>query len=232
MAIVTQSQLNPRRVRRIDYPTGDGKPMAETEKHRDLMIYCITALTNYYADRQDVQVSGNNFIYYQEGNPKARVSPDCYVVFGVPRRVRDSYMTWLEGGALPAVVFEFTSRSTQKEDRDTKRPLYERTLLIPEYFQFDPTGDYLEPRLQGFRLVEGRYQVIPMVEDRLYSAQLGLELVQNGEQLRLFDPTQRQWLPNAAELAQQMEMERARAEAEHVRAEAEYVRAEAEARGR
>ena len=29
----------------------------------------------------------------------------------------------------------------------TKRPLYERTLRVPEYFLFDPTGDYLRPRL-------------------------------------------------------------------------------------
>ena len=63
-------------------------------------------------------------------------------------------MAWKEHGRLPAVVFEFTSRKTQREDTDTKLPLYERTLRTPEYFLFDPTGDYFRPRLQGYRLPE------------------------------------------------------------------------------
>jgi hypothetical protein len=64
--------------------------MAETEKHRDVMMYCIDALRNFYADRQDVQVSGNNFLYYEQGNIKKVVLPDCYVVFGVQKRQRDT----------------------------------------------------------------------------------------------------------------------------------------------
>jgi Uma2 family endonuclease len=152
MAISAQ-QLDKTRPRRVYYPDSDGKPMAETEKHRDLMIYSIEALKAFFDARPDVQVSGNNFIYFEEGNPKARISPDCYVVFGVPKRVRDSYKSWEEGGKLPAVIFEFTSKKTRREDVHKKRPLYEQVLRVSEYFQFDPTGDYLKPRLQGFRWV-------------------------------------------------------------------------------
>ena len=75
--------------------------MAETDKHRRLMSYVTDALEVYYADRPDVYVSGNNFVFWEEGNPKARISPDGYVVFGVPQRQRDSYMAWKEGGHLP-----------------------------------------------------------------------------------------------------------------------------------
>src|SRR5215471_10579931 len=86
--------------RRITYPTSDGKPMAETDKHRDLMMYAIEALKVFFADRPEIYVSGNNFLYWQEGDPKKRVSPDCYVVFGVGMRQRDSYKAWEESGKL------------------------------------------------------------------------------------------------------------------------------------
>ena len=113
----------------IDYPTGDGKPMAETDKHVRLILGTHSGLQLHFAPRADsVYVSGNNFLYYEEGNPKERVSPDGYVVFGVPQRDRDSYKVWEEGGHLPAIVFEFTSRKTRAEDLTTKRHLYEQIL--------------------------------------------------------------------------------------------------------
>ena len=135
--------------RRIGYPTRDGRPTAETDKHREIAFYIIQALKTYFADRTDVYVSGNNFVFWEEGNPKARISPDAYVVFGPTPDLCDSYMAWKEGGLFPSIVLEFTSRRTQREDTDTKLPRYERTLRTPEYFLFDPTGDYLKPRLRG-----------------------------------------------------------------------------------
>ena len=41
----------PRRARAIDYPTGDGKPMAETELHRNLMIELILTLQAFFLPR-------------------------------------------------------------------------------------------------------------------------------------------------------------------------------------
>jgi Uma2 family endonuclease len=206
--------------------------MAETEKHLLLMLYCIGALKNYFAARPDVYAVGNNFLYWEEGSPKARISPDCYVVFGVENRVRDSYKAWEEGGRLPSVVFEFTSKKTRHEDVRKKRPLYEQVLKVPEYFQFDPTGDYLKPRLQGLRLRDGVYEAIPLVNDRMVSEQLGLELVMEGERLRLWDPVKGEWLLSHVE----SEQARVSAEASRV-AEAEARqfaerRADAEAQAR
>src|SRR5579862_8545157 len=175
------SAHNPPKTRRVFYPVSDGKPMAETAKHLHLMFYCISALEYFFVDRPDVEVAGNNFLYWEEGNPKARISPDCYVVFGVEKRLRDSYKVWEEGGHLPSVVFEFTSKKMRYEDMRKKRPLYEQMLKVAEYFQFDPTGDYLKPRLQGLRLRDGVYEAIPLIEGRMVSEQLGLELVTDGE---------------------------------------------------
>ena len=139
------------------------------------------------------------------------------MVLGVPMRQRDSYMAWKEGGKLPDVVFEFTSRKTRKEDTDTKRPLYESVLRVPEYFLFDPTGDYLKPRFQGFRLVDGRYVTLEVVDGRLSSEGLGLDLVQEGERLRLYDPRTGEWLLGPMELAEA----RRAAESENARLRAE-----------
>lgn len=159
------------------YPSSDGRPFAEGDLHFDLMADCIKGLR-----------------YHEEGNPKARISPDCYVVLGAGMRLRDSYKVWEENGLVPDVVFEFTSRQTRHEDRTKKWPVYERVLRVPEYFQFDPEGDYLEPRLQGFRLVNGRHVRMEMMDNRLHSDVLGLDLVHKGEEFRLFDPARGKFL--------------------------------------
>ena len=201
--------------------------MGETDKHIDVMMYVKTALLLYFAARPDVYVSGNNFIYYDEGNPRARISPDAYVVFGTPMRQRDSYFAWQEGGLLPGVVFEITSRSTKNEDVVTKFERYERVLQVPEYFLFDPTGDYLRPRLQGYRLgPDGRYARLELTDDRrLHSEQLNLDLLIEGERLRLFDTAKGEPLPTPAELV-------TRAQAEAVNAQIQTARADAEADAR
>ena len=195
------STFTPAAAKAVEYPTRDGKPMAETDKHAELMIYVREALKIYFQSRTNVYVSGNNFLYWQEGDAKVRISPDAYVVFGPQQYLRDNYKAWEEGGYLPSVIFEFTSRKTQRQDTDTKLPLYEQTLKTPEYFLFDPTGDYLRPRLQGYRLENGRYVRLEAVSGRLHSEQLGLDLVQDGERLRLYDPAASAFLPTSQEQA-------------------------------
>ena len=210
----------------IIYPTRDGRTMGETDKHRELMAYLIAALKVHFMGQPDVYVSGNNFVFWEEGNPKSRISPDAYVVFGTEDRLRDSYMSWKEGGLLPSVVVEITSRSTQSEDVETKLPLYEQTLKTPEYFLFDPTGGYLKPRLQGYRLEEGRYVRLEPKLGRLHSQQLDLDLVPIGETLRLYNPASGEFLPTPQEQAERVEAEARRAETEARRAETEARRAE------
>jgi Uma2 family endonuclease len=220
MAIAT-----PRGKRRIEedeefYPTGDGKPMAETAKHFEQMVYCVKALQMQFLHRLDVLVAGNNFLYWERGNRSAVVSPDCYVVFGADKRLRDTYKVWEEGGRTPDVVFEITSSSTRHKDTRKKRPIYERILRVPEYYLFDPRGDYLKPRLLGFLLVDGQYQPMELVEGRLHSDLLGLDLEVMGETLRFYDPEAGAYLPTVEELAQRTEAEARRAETEAHRAEA------------
>jgi Uma2 family endonuclease len=175
----------------ITYPSSDGLPMAESDFQRDPLIYAVTALKVHFQARDDVYVSGNLFIYYEEGNPQAVVAPDVFVVLGAPKHDRPSYRLWQEPKA-PDFVLEITSRSTRSEDQGSKRGLY-AYLGIAEYWQYDPTGDYLEPALQGQQLRGDHYEALPATrfDDgtlSLHSSVLGLDIRLEQGRLRFFDP--------------------------------------------
>jgi Uma2 family endonuclease len=206
----------------IKYPTRDGRPMGETELHRKKMVDLIDALEDHFALDPNVYVSGNLLVFYERGNRRKHVSPDVFVVRGVPKLpIRDNYLIWREGKA-PEVVIEITSKSTRREDERKKSTLYRDVIKVPEYFLFDPTEDYLKPPFQGFRLELGEYVPIMPVAGRLPSEVLGLHLERSGVDLRLYDPAQGRWLPTPRERA---ESERQRAEHERN----ERIRIEAEA---
>jgi Uma2 family endonuclease len=211
------------RARKVDYPTGDGKPMAETDIHRDDMMDMIRTLQDCFAADPMVYVSGNLLMFYEEGNRRKHVSPDVFVVRGVEKKRRDNYLVWEEGKA-PDFVVELTSKSTRREDQVTKQRLYRDVLRVREYFQFDPTEDYLNPPLQGFRLVEGEYVAITPVDGRLPSEVLGLHLEQDGQELRLYDPERQARVMKLDERASAAEQ---RAESAEQRAESAEQRAQA-----
>lgn len=169
----------------IEYPTSDGQPMAETTLHRKVMSHTIGALERRYAGVPDVWVGGNLLLYYQQGNPKKCVAPDVLLVQGVAKRDRDIYLLWEE--KPPALIFEITSKKTRREDTDSKPSLYER-LGVTELVLFDPYGEYLKPRLQGYRLERGRYRPIsPNGDGSLDLQTVGVTVRPEGERLRLMD---------------------------------------------
>jgi Uma2 family endonuclease len=198
------------------YPDTDGLPVAESDFQLGPLMYAIEALRAYFQGRDDVYVAGDLFLYYEEGNPRSVVAPDVCVVLGAPNHPRSSYMLWRKPKA-PDFVLEITSQSTRAQDQGTKHELY-ALLGVQEYFQYDPTRDYLEPPLQGLRLVGQVYQPIPATTLSegtlvLHSAVLGLELRLEEDTLRLYDPTTGQKLLSyqEAEQARQEAEERARA---------------------
>ena len=207
----------------IDYPESDGKPMGETDTHVDLIINLRLALRRFFRRKRDVYVSGNMMMYYVEGDPTKSVSPDVYVVKGVRKGQRRTYKIWEEGHA-PDVVFEISSRKTRRQDLDEKVRLYAE-LGVKEYFIFDPEYPKRRKPLNAYRLTPSGYVEVLVSGGRVMSEALGLELVDTGETLRLFDPKARRFLPTEDEESQaRLEVER------KLRAEIEARRAEAEAR--
>jgi Uma2 family endonuclease len=176
----------------VEYPSSDGKPMAENDAQALTMIYARNALAAWFARSEDVYVSGDLLIYYEEGNPRVSIAPDVFVVYGVAKRRRMTYLLWEEGKA-PDFVLEVASPNTWREDEGAKRQVYER-LGVTEYCQYDPTGELLGTQLKGSRLSAGRYQEqaagrSDAGEPTLSSAVLKLDLFVNGEgDLRFRDP--------------------------------------------
>lgn len=192
----------------ILYPETDGEPMAESDPARDYLIYGVESLKNYFREREGVYVSGNLYLYYEQGVRDAVVSPDVFVIFGVEDRPRISYKVWEEENRTPDWVLEVTSASTRKKDERDKPDTY-ADLGVSEYFQYDPTGDYLDPPLKGQRLVNGVYQLITpdTLEDgsiSLYSEILGLylRLLPSG-QLRFFNSHTGEYLRSPDESEQE-----------------------------
>ncbi len=206
----------------IDYPSSDGKPLAESERHAIATVDAWQALKRFFASRSDVYVGMDMLLYHVQGDPRRSVVPDVFVVLGAAKLPhRDTWLLWEEGRA-PDFVLEVTSRTTRREDEGRKRRLY-RDLGVSEYWQFDPTGDYLSPLLKGARLEGGEYEPIPSVASvdgglRMRSV-LGLELRLERGLLRLYDPAAETYLPTADEETARADSEAARADAAEVTAE-------------
>jgi Uma2 family endonuclease len=152
------------------YPSSDGKPMGETDKHVKQLARLLDVLEAHFVSEPDVHVSGNNLMYYDEGNPRKRVCPDIYVTFGIPKGERRSYKIWVEGKA-PDFILELLSDETRTRDFGFKKKLYRKVFQTKEYFLFDPDTE----ELYGYRLVENRYRLVrPGADHKFFSSVLGL----------------------------------------------------------
>ncbi len=184
-------------LRQVEYPESDGQPMGETDKHILLMMYLRFALDEYFRTTERVYVGSNLMCYYVEGDPTKSVSPDVFVVRGAEKGERRIYKFWEE--PTPNFVLEISSRKTRKEDFGKKKELY-AWLGVREYFVFDPEARLRAPlrafRLRGDELVE---EIVS--QNRVFSHELGLELVNTGQTLRLWNPATKEFLRTPAEEA-------------------------------
>ncbi|MFN8494057.1 MAG: Uma2 family endonuclease [Caldilineaceae bacterium] len=213
-----QLKVKPPLTEPVEYPEGDGKPMAESDLHREIMFYIIHLLQRFFAG-QRVYVSGNLLVYYEKGDPYKVVAPDCFVVREIDPQRRPTYKIWEEGKG-PEVVFEVSSKSTKRVDLNAKMRLYAE-LGVHEYFIYDPTRDYLNPPLAAYVLTGNRYTPMqPLVEHpstiatpQYRSSILGLRLaLDDDNRLQFFDTITGERLLTDDEARQQAEQERQQAE--------------------
>ena len=212
----------------IYYPDSDGIPLPDGFEQEPVFEQVTPVLRAYLEQYYDVIVSGDTFLYYEQGNPRAVVSPDCYVVFGVTReavRPYNAYFTW-HVGKVPDFVLEIGSESTAREDIGRKRELY-ASIGIAEYWRYDATPDskhYGEP-LVGERLENGEYvrtdvALAPDGMVRGHSPALELDLCWDDGRLRLYDPARGVWVPDYYEMREALQ----NAEARMAEMEAELLR--------
>jgi Uma2 family endonuclease len=195
-------------LKNIDYPESDGQQIGETDKHILLMMALRFMLDEFFRTTPRVYVGSNLMCYYIEGDPKKSISPDVFIVRGAEKGERRIYKFWEE--PAPQVVIELSSRKTSKADLTTKKDIY-AWLGVREYFVFDPEYK-LSPPLRAFRL-HGTELIEEMVMgNRVISHELGLELVNNGETLRLYQPTTGEFLRTPSETYARAEEETSRAD--------------------
>ncbi len=187
----------------VEYPTSDGRPVAETDLHFLRLTDVAYGIRKFMAGRKDVYVGSNLLVYDERGNPRSHLSPDIFVAFGVEAGPRDLFKIWEENA--PGVTLELTSASTRREDERTKRRRYAQW-GVAEYFLYDPRAEWLEPSLQGLELDGKHYRamresVLPNGSRGFHSKALGLYLWLDGTVLRLYDPITGKNLPTPHEEA-------------------------------
>jgi Uma2 family endonuclease len=219
-----------------EYPSGDGTPLAETFAHVYAILMALEVLKQFL-EGQQATVLANQFMYYVKEGAKRRVAPDVMVIFGVEPGGRDSYVIEKER-AVPSVVFEMTSPGTKAEDKGKKKRTY-ADIGVQEYWLFDPKGEWIKDKLDGYRLITAEEEGILVnryepITDGI-SQPLGLRLVVEGDLIGFYrlDNGQKLLIPSelAAELRRTsliLEQERQRADQAEERAREAEQQAENE----
>jgi Uma2 family endonuclease len=224
-------------------PEEPGKP-DEFHSFQPQLLSATFRLTDVATDQ--IFTAADLNLYYDINHPRWYKRPDWFAVVGVPRFYSDdddlrlSYVTWQEQ-VNPYLVVELLSPGTADEDLGiapttapdvppSKWRVYEQILRIPYYAVFNRyTG-----HLQAFRLRDGGYAPITILDGRFTIPELGIGLgLWHGEfqefvrdWLRFFD-ADGQWILTPLEMArEQTDRERLRAEEARQRAEQEHQRAE------
>ncbi len=220
----------------IFYPESDGMPLPDGEYQSPLLNDTVSPLRVHLRDVEGAHANGNTFLYYVEGDANRRVSPDCYVVFGLSEAALESlsqegnntYLLW-EVGKPPDYVMEIGSPSTWRRDLGAKRDLYAR-IGVGEYWRYDQTGgDFYREPLVGERLVDGEYRRLEMRRKSDgsvwgHSDALNLDLWWMEGELRYWDPVKGKWLLTHQEEKDARVAAEARVESEQARAESAEAR--------
>jgi Uma2 family endonuclease len=205
----------------VQYPDSDGQPTAENTLQFKWIVTIKEGLEAQYRNAADVFVAGDLFWYPELGKPKIRTAPDVLVVFGRPKGHRGSYKQWEEDGIAPQVVFEVFSPGNRPGDMTRKFRFYERYGVDEYYMYYPDDGDLLAWH-------RGEMGLDEVTDVHGYtSPRLGIrfEPGDGPDNLRIIridgEP-----FASYAELFEEREAARRRAEAEHERAEAESQRAD------
>ena len=232
---VPNLELIPDDVPEEDLLDSDGIPMDTS--WQVLGIQLLMDVTAYhFRHRNDFFIGGNHFVYYR---PKGALrhmfrGPDFFLVWNTTREpIRRYWMVWNEGGRVPNVVFELSSKRSLPRDLGEKKDIYERDLRVPEYFLLSENAK----TFRGFRLGKRRYKELKTDNHGwFWSEQLQLFVGPwRGEfggyvqtWLRFYDVEGNLVLTEREANAQRAEQEKQRAEQEKQRAEQEKQRAEQE----
>jgi Uma2 family endonuclease len=197
----------------VYYPEEREDDMGENSIHIQLLANLLNILKIFFKGREDVFLSGNMNLYFEEGNPRRWYAPDLLVAFGVPNVERSSYLVWRER-VFPQVIIEIASEKTWRNDIDEKLRMYEE-FGAEEYYVLDPEFGYLPSPIMAYRRKGDILAELNLVDNRILSPRLGLEIVRESDSFRLFDPRTNEYLRTLEE--SEIEIGRLKAEIERLK---------------
>jgi Uma2 family endonuclease len=179
---------------------GEDEEMSETTLHYELINYLFNALKLFLKSRQDVFVASNLRISYDSNHPLKWYAPDVLIAFGIENRERSSY-DLKEEKTMPQVIFEIASAQTAGKDAGDKYLDYAR-LGVEEYYLLDPERSLLPKHLAAYQLQNGVLLPVAVADNRIFSSRLGLEIIDTGDDFRLFNPATNEYLRSPKEIAE------------------------------
>jgi len=109
MSVVKELETSVESPKEIIFPSGEllsEEPPLETYLHLQQLLLLIKCLDWWWKKRQDFFSAGNLTIYYSPNQIKSKDfrGPDFFVVLGVERKPRNSWVVWEEDGKYPNII--------------------------------------------------------------------------------------------------------------------------------
>ena len=196
----------------IIYPCSDGQPIADSTIQYKLIVKIKEGCESLFKHDPNVFVAADLLWYPVQGRTDISQAPDVMVIFGRAKGDRRSYLQWREDNIAPQVAFEIRSHSDSQTKMNKKVSFYNR-YGVDEYYLYDPENN----DLSGWQKIEGTLEVIEPMEGWI-SPRLGVRFELGEAGLEIYRPHGQRFL-SYAELEEQGELDRQRAQQEAQRAE-------------
>ncbi len=178
-----------------ELPSSDETPV-DNQLQNDIPNLLLSLLASIWADRDNWYFGVDMGIYYNPDEPA--IVPDGFLAMGVKHdmgeRGRLSYVLWEEQNIMPIFALEVVSERYNSEYED-KLADYQ-ALGILYYAIYNPLSGRRgrfknRQRLEVYRLIAGKYELLPIENNRVWLPEIDLALgYEQGEHIAW----QREWL--------------------------------------
>jgi len=178
-----------------ELPSSDETPV-DNQLQNDIPNLLLSLLASIWADRDDWYFGVDMGIYYNPDEPA--IVPDGFLAIGVKHdtgeRGRLSYVLWEEQNIMPIFALEVVSERYNSEYED--KLVDYQALGIPYYAIYNPLSGRRgrfknRQRLEVYRLIAGKYELLPIENNRVWLPEIDLALgYEQGEHIAW----QREWL--------------------------------------
>ena len=162
-----------------ELPCSDETPV-DNQLQNDIPNLLLSLLASIWADRDDWYFGVDMAVYYNPDEPA--IVPDGFLVVGVKHdtgeKGRLSYVLWQER-IMPILSLEIISEKYNREYED--KLIDYQDLGILYYAIYNPfsgrRGKFKNrQRLEVYRLIAGKYELLPMDNNRVWLPEIGLAL--------------------------------------------------------